>query len=258
MPVFNGMPYIKLAVKSILEQTYKNTELIIIDDASTDLTWKYLKSLKDKRIVLLKNQTTLGIATSLNKGLKKSKGLYIARMDAYHISNPSRLEKQLKYLQKNPKVDLCGTWVDLIDQAGKKVGEKKFPTSPSQVKKSISWYAAVIHPTYMGKKSFFQGLNGYRQKYELAEDYDLLSRAKNKYIIANIPLKLLLWRLNPKRSSRTNMRKMDKIDLMIKRDALKRDGYSLTGLLAFSKKALMTYVIPFSLKFKLATKLKQA
>lgn len=258
MSVYNGMPYLKEAVKSILSQTYKNFEFIIVDDASDDSTPKYLKLLKDKRIKIITNKKNLGLAESLNKALKISKGNFIARMDADDISHPKRIETQVKFLTKNPEIDLCGTWANLINPKGEKIGEKKYPADPKSVNKAITWYTAVIHPTYMGKKSFFDNLHGYRENYNFAEDYDLLARAKNKFQITNIPVKLLSWRLQDARLSRTNMGNMDRVELRIKIESLKRDGFTLKGLLAVTKKLLMTYLIPYPLKYRIAKALKVA
>ena len=253
MSVYNGMPYLPEAVKSILNQTYKNFEFIIIDDASTDQSAKYLRFLKDKRIKLIKNSKNLGLAASLNKALKFAKGEYIARMDADDISLPKRFEKQIKFLLKNPSIDLCGTWANLVDAKGKIICDKKYPTQPGKVKRAITWYTAVIHPTYMAKKSFFKKMEGYRLDYDFAEDYDLLARAKNKFKIANVGEKLFLWRLADQRRSRANMIKMDKIELKIKLESLSREGLTISGLLAIFKKIIFTYILPFPLKYKIAT-----
>jgi len=258
MAVYNGMPYLIKATKSILTQTYKNFEFIIVDDASTDQSWKYLKNLKDERIKLLKNTKNLGLSTSLNKTLQTAKGNYIARMDADDISFTERLEKQLKYMQSNQDVDLCGTWVKLINKQGVVIGEKKYPTKPEEVKQAITWYPAVIHPTFMAKNSFYKKMNGYRADYDFAEDYDLLSRAKNKFVIANLPEALIYWRLQDKRRSRKDMDKMDKLDLKIKIEALKRDGIKPQNLMAVLKKTITIYFIPNFIKHKLAIILKLA
>lgn len=258
MSVRNGMPFLPQAVKSILSQSYKNFEFIIIDDASADETWEYLKSQKDQRIKLIKNSKNLGLAASLNKGLRLAKGDFIARMDADDISLPNRLKIQLNYLQKHSRVDLCGCWVNLIDEKGETIGEKKYPTESDQVKKAITWYTAVVHPTYMGKRDFFRKMKGYRLNFDYAEDYDLLARAKNKYTISNIPKKLLLWRLQQSRRSRENMAKMDRVVIAIKLESLKRDGLTLMGILALIKKFTMTYCLPFPVKYKLAVLFKYA
>src|SRR3989338_7696747 len=127
MSVYNGMPYLKDAVKSILNQTFKNFEFIIVDDASTDNSWNYLKSLKDKqslrssqvaglkRIKLIKNKRNLGLAASLNK----------------------RFENQVKFMLQNTQIDICGTWADLIDETGEVIGEKKFPQKHVAIIKSL-------------------------------------------------------------------------------------------------------------------------
>ncbi|OGD86262.1 hypothetical protein A2164_03745 [Candidatus Curtissbacteria bacterium RBG_13_35_7] len=271
MSVYNGLPlgpqpktktassaYLKEAVESILNQTYRNFEFIIVDDASRDKSWDYLKSLKDRRIKLIRNKKNLGLAASLNIALRQAQGDYVARMDADDISLPNRFEEQIYFLQKNPTIDLCGTWVDLIDEKGKIIGEKKFPTDPKKLKRSITWYTPIVHPTYMAKSRVYKNLNGYRTTFDFAEDYDFLSRAKNKFHMSNIPRKLLLWRFQDNRRSRSSMQKMDKIDLKIKLDSLKRDGLTITGILAAAKKFTMVYFLPFTLKLRIARLLKIA
>lgn len=256
MSVHNGMPFLTDSVKSILNQTYKNFEFIIVDDASTDKTSKYLKSLKDKRIRLLKNSKNLGLAASLNKALKVARGEFIARMDADDISKPSRLETQVKFLINRPSIDICGSWVDLIDEDGKIVGTKKYPKTDKEIKKLLNWQSAIIHPTFFTRDSFFKKLGGYNPDFDLAEDYEILTRAKKDFKMANISKKLLLWRLWEKRRSRQEMQKMSKMDLEIKRLSLRNHGISLPLILAIIKQYLFIYLVPFSLKSALAKSLK--
>lgn len=258
MAVYNGMPYLGAATNSILGQTYGDFEFIIVNDASTDGSLKYLKSLEDKRIKLIRNKKNLGLAASLNIALRQAKGDFIARMDADDVSLPERFEEQIKFLEKNPEIDLCGTYVYLIDSKGNKIGEKKYPIEPARIKKALTWCTAVIHPTYMGTPKFFKELGGYRDDFDFAEDYDLLSRAKNRFKIANIGQKLLLFRLHDTRRSRAVMQKMDKVDLKIKLESIKRDGFTVQALMALIKKIIMIYLLPYPLKSKLATLLKQA
>jgi len=135
MSTHNGLPYLKMAVQSILEQTYKNLEFIIVEDGSKDLSWKYLKKIRDKRIKLIKNSKKLGLAASLNKAIKTAKGKYIARMDADDISLSKRLETQVVFMQKNPTVDICGTWVKLIDENEKIITSIHKPIEDKSIKK---------------------------------------------------------------------------------------------------------------------------
>lgn len=257
MSVYNGLPYLKEAVDSVLHQTYKNFEFIIVDDASKDKTWQYLKSLNDKRIKLIKNPKNLGLARSLNIALSKAKGEFIARMDADDISLSQRLEIQMSFMSKNPSIALCGTWVDLVDKSGEIIGEKKYPTKDITIKKLLAWQPSIIHPTFMATKEFYSHLKGYNPRFDLAEDYELMMRAKNKFKMANLPIKLLKWRLWDKRRSRLEINKMGDIDLRIKLESLKRDGLSIPTALSLVRMILLG-ILPIPLKLRIATFLKQA
>src|SRR4030042_1564031 len=261
MSVYNGMPYLKEAVESILGQTYKNFEFIIVDDASNDKIWEFLKSLKDKqslrsssaswrtaglkRIKLIKNQKNLGLATSLNKALRIARGDFIARMDADDISLPNRFEEQIKFLIKHPEIDLCGTWVDLINEKGETIGEKKYPTADKDIKNSLAWYPAIVHPTWLIKTGVFGQLNGYDSKFEFAEDYEFLMRAKKGFKMANIQKQLLLWRLWNKRRSRESWEQMERVDLKIKYEALKRGDFAPLYIFIVFGKFIIAYLLPY-------------
>lgn len=258
MSVYNGMPFLKEATESILKQTYKNFEYIIVDDASTDDTWRYLKSLRDKRIKLVKNKKNLGLAASLNIAIQQTKGEFIARMDADDISLKNRLATQLKFLENNSDVSICGSWADLIDEKGKNVGEKRYPTNDQTIKKALMWYQPIIHPTWFCKLDVFNNLNGYDPKFDLAEDYQFLIRASREYKIANIPKKLLLLRLHHSRRSQAEIHEMDKIDLKVKIFALNNGYFDKFYTIIILKKFLMTFLFPASIKLWLAKKLKLA
>ncbi len=111
LPVYNSEKYIAEAVQSILDQTFTDFELLIINDASTDGTLQILESFKDDRLKIINNPTNLKVVKSLNKGLELAQGEFIARMDADDIAYPQRFEKQIAYFKKYPQVDVCGTWV---------------------------------------------------------------------------------------------------------------------------------------------------
>jgi glycosyltransferase involved in cell wall biosynthesis len=249
MPVYNGMPYLKQAVKSILEQSYKNFELIIVDDKSTDGTYLFLKKIKDKRVKILSNSKNLGIARSLNRAINNSRGQYIARMDADDISVGNRLDVQLKFLQDDSSIGICGSFAYLINEKGATIGSKKFPSKDHEIKKALNFYSPIIHPTFFAKASFFKKLSGYNPDFDYAEDYELLMRAANTYKMANVPEYLLLWRLWGKRRSRLNMKKMDQLDLTIKWQNFKRNSNLLT-LAILIRKALFTVFIPTNIKVK--------
>lgn len=246
MAVYNGMPYLPQAVNSILNQTYKNFEFIIVDDASSDKTWPYLKSLKDKRIKLIKNSKNLGLAKSLNKALDQSTGDYIARMDADDISLPNRFEAQIKFLLKNPSVDLCGSWAKLIDDNGKVFGQVRKPTDDKKIKTMNMIVTGIIHPTWFIKRQVFEKLK-YDPKYDMVEDFEFLLRAK-KYKMANISKELILWRSPHQRRSKKNIEKMYRKSLMVKWNYFKNGDFGIFYFPFLLRSLITTYLFPTKLK----------
>jgi glycosyltransferase involved in cell wall biosynthesis len=120
MPVYNGEDYLRDSIESILSQTYLNFEFIIIDDGSTDSSLEIINSYakQDKRIIVRKNEHNIGLAKSLNAGIKLAKGRYIARQDADDLSSADRLDIQLSYALSHPQVDLIGSNSYVIDLDG--------------------------------------------------------------------------------------------------------------------------------------------
>ena len=116
MPAYNAEKYIGEAIESILNQTYKDFEFIIINDGSIDRTEDIILSYDDPRIIYLKNKENSGIVASLNNGLKQAKGQYVARMDADDISLPTRFEKQLQYMESNQHIFVLGTSLILFGE----------------------------------------------------------------------------------------------------------------------------------------------
>ncbi|SMM98926.1 Glycosyltransferase [uncultured Candidatus Thioglobus sp.] len=192
MPVYNGEKYLKEAINSILNQTFTDFEFIIINDGSTDNTENIILSYDDERIIYIKNQENLKISKTLNKGIELAKGEYIARMDADDISIPKRFEKQMSFMQKNPKVDVCGGWLKTF---GYRRRTWKFPLTHNEIKAFMLFSPALVHPCVLGKRAFFTRLK-YSDKFVGTEDYELWVRGVDKYTYANIPQVLLKYRLH--------------------------------------------------------------
>jgi GT2 family glycosyltransferase len=192
MPNYNGETYLEESINSILNQTFKDFEFIIIDDGSIDnsvrIIKKYLK--KDNRIKLLINKKNLGIIQSLNKGLKIAKGDYIARMDSDDISLPSRLEIEYQYLKKNKDIFLVGTSYQIINEEGKKLFDIQTFFPSELVRKKLLKKCIIAHPTVMFHND---GCWYYRDKAIYCEDYDLwlrlLQKGKKMVILKEILLK---------------------------------------------------------------------
>ena len=126
MPVFNGEAFVKEALESILNQSFKQFEIVVINDGSTDKTQEIVTRLasKDARIRLINHPKNSGLIPCLNEGLELAQGNYIARMDADDIAHPIRLQRQFEFLESNPQVIVCGSYIRLF---GEKSGIKTYP-----------------------------------------------------------------------------------------------------------------------------------
>lgn len=245
MSVCNGMPYLKEAIESILNQSLKDFEFIIVDDGSSDNSLKLLRSYRDERLIIINNKINIGLAKSLNKALKVAKGDYIARMDSDDVSLPVRLKEQVNFMKNNPEVMLCGSWATLIDEKGKIIGKRKYPTSYQYVNFLIPFVNPIIHPSVLFRKEFFTKLGLYNPKYELAEDYELWLRARNKIQMANLPLFLINLRLRSTQRSQKQLKLMEHAELKARLNHM-TDIFSIVGI----TKKLLTLLIPYQFKVK--------
>ncbi len=174
MPVYNAGKFLVETIESIINQTYQNWELIAVDDCSTDNSWEVLQkySQEDKRIRVFQNKTKRYLAGSLNFALQKTKGKYIARMDADDISLPWRLEKQVKILEKELQLVAVGGQEIIIDEEGNIIGEKFFPQDPKECYRKIFNYMVIQPPTLMARASVIKKLR-YDIKIAKNDDIDM-------------------------------------------------------------------------------------
>lgn len=198
LSVYNGERFLAEAIDSILCQSYKNFEFIIIDDASTDSTAEILKRYEreDSRIKIVTNAVNLRLAASLNKGISLASGELIARMDADDVSLPGRLEKQVAFMQANPNVSVCGTALSVYDSPSTVWLP---PLDNDSIRAMLFFESCLYHPTVIMRKSIFNGLDSpYFSSMLPAEDYDLWSRVaqRKEILFANLPAPLLRYRIN--------------------------------------------------------------
>ena len=197
MPAYNAEKYLREAIDSILAQTFADFELIVINDCSRDGTEQIILSYQDPRIVYLKNEKNLGVAGTLNQGLKVAQGQYIARMDADDRSVPTRFEKQVAYLDANPKTVLCGSKVTVFsDDGAQRVGH--YPTEDAQIRAALLFACPIAHPSVMIRRDALQAWNlRYEEAFEKVEDYRLWSRLAECGQLHNLPEPLLYYRKHP-------------------------------------------------------------
>tara|TARA_B100000795_G_scaffold179192_1_gene135631 strand:+ start:4505 stop:5500 length:996 start_codon:yes stop_codon:yes gene_type:complete len=190
MPVYNSAPFIGEAIDSILNQTYKDIELIIINDGSTDNSASIIESYNDNRIKLINNDSNKGIVYSLNKSISMSSGQYIARMDSDDIANIDRLESQLKYLNLH-NLDICGSSINTFGLMRRIIN---YPETTQDVKFFSIFGSPVAHPTAFGYAQLFKK---YPYRNVTAEDYDLWTRMLMDGVnIGNIQVPLLDYRIH--------------------------------------------------------------
>jgi glycosyltransferase involved in cell wall biosynthesis len=182
MPVFNVEEYIEEALSSVLNQTYKHFEIIVIDDGSTDSTAAIVErmALVDSRIRLLRNPQNMRIVQSLNRGLSMAAGSYIARMDGDDISMPDRFEKFVEHLEKHPNIELVGCSVISIDTKGIELGRTRYPGSQQAIVRTFDLQSPVAH-IWLAKRDLYKKLQGYREMPGV-EDYDFLLRAMSSNV----------------------------------------------------------------------------
>lgn len=197
MSVYNGEKYLREAIDSILKQSFKNFEFLIINDGSNDGSEEIIKSYSDKRIRLVNNKKNIKLIKSLNKGIRLAKGKYIARMDADDISSQDRLEKEYDFLEANVSYVMVGSSALIMDESGNSVGEQKMITENDSIRKIMLVTNSFFHGSVMMRRSSVIKAGLYDPSSYVVEDYDLWSRMMDLGKVANIDENLYRYRLNP-------------------------------------------------------------
>ena len=208
MPVYNCANYLMESIESILNQTYENLELIIINDGSTDNSVSIVNQYKDIRIKLIHNLTNMGISELLNIGLKTSSGKYIARMDGDDISEPNRLFCQYEFLENHPEISIIGTSAILINRNGKKIGTIHVPQNSFEINWELFFRSPFIHPSIMMRREIFLDQKIYYSKdFPYAEDYDIWTNILKDHLGMNLGDHLLRYRIDSEENNRILFRK---------------------------------------------------
>jgi glycosyltransferase involved in cell wall biosynthesis len=196
MTFYNCQKFIGQAIESILNQTFKDFELILIDDASTDGTAQIAKKyLSDERVIYIRNEVNQGAAYNSNQGLKLARAEIIARLDGDDYSAFDRLEKQYDFLMSHPEIAAVGSYFKIINEAGKIIDQRTKPTDFEKIKKDAIVYMPLIHPAVMYKKSAVLAVGGYRVQYAHISDGDLWYRlVYSGYQTSNLQEFLLFYR----------------------------------------------------------------
>lgn len=199
LPTYNNALFIKNSVKSLLMQTYKDFELLIVDDGSTDNTEFVVSAFNDARIRYIKKEHE-GLAATLNYGLKIAKYDWVARMDADDICHPRRLEKQISILEKDGNFISC-TWSAYFNRRGI-CFTVETPRDNVELKKKMALHSYINHPSVIYNRKFILSKGGYSTKLNVYEDYELWLRIRNDVVFEVVPEYVLFMRITPQSLSR--------------------------------------------------------
>lgn len=208
MPVYNGQDYIKLAIESILNQSFTDFELLIINDGSSDGSVEIIQKFEDARIRLIHNQENKGLVFTRNRGFEEAKGAYFAILDCDDWAYPERLGKQVNFLDQNPDFALIASSVELIDASHQVTGNWIYKLAPELISPTLLFHNYFAQSSIMLRLSI-EDLK-YRKEFPLAEDYDLWCRIAKQYKVWTLPSILVQYRVHDSNISKTQEQKINK------------------------------------------------
>lgn len=227
MSVYNSQAYLEEAARSILDQTFRDFEFIIINDGSTDGSQAILERLgkSDLRIRLISRENK-GLPATLNEGIALAQGEFIARMDSDDIALPTRFEKQLSFMREHPEVTCLGSRVILIDPFGTEISTTDHPLTHDELDamllKGIGW--AVVHPVAFLRKQAVLDVGGYNINYRTGQDMELWLRMAERGKLANLAEPLLKYRQHLESANFAKAEQQKRFKVQVMTDAYKRRG----------------------------------
>lgn len=228
MTVYNGGKYLKSSVQSVLNQTFRDFEFLIVNDCSTDDSVKIIESFNDKSVIIHHNEKNIGQTKSLNVGLKLARGKYVARMDADDMAFPLWLEKSVDYIEKHPAYAAVGSAAMVIDGNGKKKEIRRSPISLYEIIFRIFYAPPINHVSVLLNKELILQNGGYNEDFKITQDYELWSSLiRNGYKLMNIPDILVAYRVH---SSSIGFMEANKKGIEEKSETIFRNVNALTNL----------------------------
>lgn len=214
MSIFNGQPYAAKSVESILNQTFADFEFLIVDDASTDATpgmiLEYARC--DSRVKLVSNTSNIGLTRSLNRGLELACGQYIARQDADDVSMPTRLSKQVDFLDKHPSIGVLGSQAVVLNSDRQPSYSTIVPVQPEVVRWTLAFENCLAHSSVMFRRELLDEIEPYSPDFPYAQDYDLWWRASRITGVANLAEPLIHRYKGPGRISSRHVLRQEKLN----------------------------------------------
>ncbi len=228
-PNYNKAKYLQETIESVLHQTYENFEYIIIDDCSTDDSWDIISKYasKDERIKAYRNNENLRIVKTRNKGFQFSskEAKYFAILDSDDVSTLERLEKQVNFLEENPRYGLIGSDLIVIDEESKEIGYRKYASSDLDIRKVITRLNPIAQSSVLIRKQAIQEVGFYDEKWSVCQDYDYWLRIGINWKLKNFDKSLIKYRLSRTQVKITNLKETIQNTYLIQKKAIKEYNY---------------------------------
>jgi glycosyltransferase involved in cell wall biosynthesis len=195
LPVHDGERFLAEAVESVLSQTLRDLELVVVDDGSTDGTQDVLSAYRDSRMRVVA-QPHRGLVGALTAGIAAASASYVARMDADDVSEPRRLERQVELLERRPRAGMAATWVAVVDEEGRELRRHVLPSEHDDLARRLLLRNPFQHGSVLLRRAALEEAGGYRGDYGANEDYDLWRRLARSWELACVPEVLYRYRVH--------------------------------------------------------------
>jgi glycosyltransferase involved in cell wall biosynthesis len=226
IPVYNQRAYLPYTIVSILKQTLRDLELILVDDGSTDGASDVVDAFarRDSRVRVV-HQANAGISAAMNRGLAMARSAYIGRIDGDDLALPERFAMQAAFLDAHPRVGVVGGSMYYTDSENRKRGQRRYPIDRNQLHAGILIDQVIAGPTPLFRRSVLEAAGAWRSEFDFAEDYDLAIRMSEKAELANLPAYVVIYRRHEQQTT-TLRRQRQKALAMVARIAarLRRSG----------------------------------
>lgn len=243
MAVYNGSRFLRTAIPSILDQTYRDFRFLIVDDASTDDTRELIRSYPDDRIDLVRLEKNVGQTAALNVGLRRADSSWIVRMDADDFSAPDRVEEQMKAAEPHGDLGCVGTFAwEFSEDPTQRERVVQRPVGEAGIRRGLLLGAPMIHGTMMIRREALLAIGGYNERYRYSQDRDLFNRLLTRYPGVNIPKPLLGIRRHREQGSYCSVAADENIEIFSQ--MLSESHYSL------EEKTVIRQSLSFSYLFR--------
>jgi glycosyltransferase involved in cell wall biosynthesis len=221
MPVYNADRFLAEAIESVLAQSYRNLELIVVDDGSTDRSLEIAQQLaeRDPRVKVVRNERNLGIVRTRNRAFDEANpaSRYFAVLDSDDVCMPDRLTLQVAFLEGHPEHAIVGGNTLIIDENGVELGRRVYPSTHEALISVITRYNPIAQPTVTIRRSALQSVGRYDERYSRCQDYDLWLRMAARHKIANLDAFTLKYRISATQGKRVKLRDSLRFTLQIQR-----------------------------------------